>query len=746
MSLDFDISASKAKQFGLIEKIPEIEDEERVLIEVNSIEEKNGSVLIDSKISVRGKQNSKKVKYSIKNISSAEATFAGWAFILSYTEQGGFFSDEKISEEQKELWKNNAKKFLEIATKESDGNPNADKKSCLPYYLLAKHHLYKDKWSIKLNLYKSLKCSDLFPDVYNTLMEFEDYSLKKMLLAKEGLKKFPTNEILIDKVADYYIKHNEHDKAVDLILNKKKLIPLDEWKNYRRLRLTLIFPLLKLGKFEDARKEASVPVRDEDYQRDSNLFLQGLVEYEAKDYKKATDYFIETIGISKYESSEVRASLYFLIDCYTKTGQISKLEELVKDFKPNRDYFVVEDLGFNYSTYARKILKSALKVDISESIRAKISGLLAYNYYQEIETNNSSSSGRDSWGRNLTKKELEMVKKAIGFLKDAAKYYPRSAFFNSLGCELNISAKQYNEAMKCDLKSFHKNEDDDSDLFSYVELQQCSDDFIENYAHHLKENIGDVDKYIKERLGVDIDTLKEKQKFSVVSEIFDYLKSYKGMDNLTKTEEESSYDFIFNIAYCLKSNNDASNAKILYEKYIEIKGGDSGVLNNLAIIYEGEKNIKKAKILITKAKKLAGEGDEIVNRNYSRIVSNSKKEADAHRSSIRSDAQKNNKLTINFNFDDGKISLGVKECQIPLGSIEYYICKHLFKKPFGERIEEGSILEEWDRMKGKQENSRTVYDAHRRINTRAKNDLGIAKLIEHGSASVWIRKEAVGVN
>jgi|GEM_PF-5150500 len=103
MSFDFDIPASKAKQFGLIEEIPGIKDEERVLIGVNSIEEKNGSVLIDSKISVRGKQNSKKVKYSIKDISPAEATFAGWAFILSYTERGGFFSDEKISEEQKEL-------------------------------------------------------------------------------------------------------------------------------------------------------------------------------------------------------------------------------------------------------------------------------------------------------------------------------------------------------------------------------------------------------------------------------------------------------------------------------------------------------------------------------------------------------------------------------------------------------------------------------------------------------------------
>lgn len=739
MAVEFHTSLNRAKKFGLIGNSHTPKSKDGVSVEINSIEEKRDKVIIDFNTSISGKTFKQgKLSYKKDNLTNEEATFLGLAFVLTLEENDNFFSDTKLSESKKQKLKDNAKKFLEMATKEDFRKRN--KESCLPYYLIAKHRLYDYKDNAKTNLHKSLSCPDVFPDVYNVLINLEGYSIKKMLLAQEGLKKFPTEESLITEIADYYIAHNEHKKAIDLILDKKKAIVKDDWINFKSLRLLLFFSLIKLERYEEARKEIGIPICEDDFEKDANLFLKGFIEYESENYKGAKNFFLDTIKISTYNSSEARASFYFLLGCYNNLGEISQLEELIKEFELASDYFHIEALrGFNYVENVRKTLKDILKSDVNELAKAKVSGLLAFSYFQELETNQQSIKNRAYWGSDLTKKEKERIKKNISLVEDTLKHYPRVAFFNALCANLHNYIKDYDNAVKFDLKAIDGKEDESMDGYSYTSLDECSEEFIDNYVNIIKENLLSVEAYVKERLGSDVEKLKELKRHDIISESYYFLKKQIGLDKITNLEEDSYQKFLFDIAYNLKEYGDSKEAKNVYEKYIKAEGEDPSVLNNLAIIYEEEGNKKQATILIKRAKKLSSD-DDIVDRNYARLVSSSKKEKDSHRSS-KTNEKSNKKIKPEFNSGNGQVIMNKNICQIPLGTIEYYICNFLFQKPFGERITEGDILEEWDRMKGKQENSRTVYDAHRRINSKIKTGLGITKLIDYGNASVWIRKE-----
>lgn len=621
MTAEINLSIAKVRAFGIVENNDEPVPE-RLVVQIHSIKDVKGGVLI--KVSLTNTDDTpyaevKEIGYSPQKVSPEEATFVGWACILQ-SERGGFFSNDKITDKEKKYLRDKAQEYLEIATRESKDYPYAEKKSCLPYYLLAKYRLFEYKNSMKTNLYKSLDCKDVFPDAYKVLIDFESYSVKKILYAKEGLKKFPDDETLIYEVAKYHAEHNEHKKVVEVIKKHKLLIPDTEWDGCRSLRTTLVFSLLTLGLFDEARKELEIPIGTPGIEQDTHLFFQGLVEYKAKNYKQAVEKFSEVLSISSYESSDVRASLYFLLGCYDKLAETSKLEELMREFKPENDYLYLDGLAFDYTNHARDILKSILKSDISEIAKAKASGLLAYSYHKEIESNQLASKNRDSIGRKLTKKERQDVRKCISLLAETSAYYPRSSFFNSLCSEFYSWDRNFDEAAKYDLKALARGSDEETDLFSSVELSSCSAAFLKDYPRHIRENVGDTEKYIEERLGSDIKALKEAGRHDTISELYSFIREKKDIDALIKAENESYESFLFDIAYSLNENGNLRDAAFLYKTYLGLNKDSSAALNNLALIYEKNGELKKAQDTIKKAKKCADENDEIINRNYARLV------------------------------------------------------------------------------------------------------------------------------
>lgn len=91
-----------------------------------------------------------------------------------------------------------------------------------------------------------------------------------------------------------------------------------------------------------------------------------------------------------------------------------------------------------------------------------------------------------------------------------------------------------------------------------------------------------------------------------------------------------------------------------------------------------------------------------------------------------------------FDENSGKILLNDKECQIPLKTNQYFLCKLLFNKPFGKRVEEQEII---DSRNWKEDTSRSIYDAVRLVNQKIKKALEILDFFEWKKNTVWINEK-----
>jgi hypothetical protein len=99
-----------------------------------------------------------------------------------------------------------------------------------------------------------------------------------------------------------------------------------------------------------------------------------------------------------------------------------------------------------------------------------------------------------------------------------------------------------------------------------------------------------------------------------------------------------------------------------------------------------------------------------------------------------SSPQSKNKVL--FDTKISTLTLGKKECLIPDESLEHYVCKLVFKnRKIGAK--ETDVL---DAAGFGQNSIRPVYDAHLRVNTKAKEHLGIEKLLVYKAAKIRLNK------
>jgi len=90
---------------------------------------------------------------------------------------------------------------------------------------------------------------------------------------------------------------------------------------------------------------------------------------------------------------------------------------------------------------------------------------------------------------------------------------------------------------------------------------------------------------------------------------------------------------------------------------------------------------------------------------------------------------------IGFDEKTGIISMGGKPCEIPINTNQYFLCKKMFSIPLGTPVKEIDILDmiDWAR-----DTKRSVYDAMLAVNKKAKQSLGIEKLLRWNAGRVWV--------
>lgn len=101
-------------------------------------------------------------------------------------------------------------------------------------------------------------------------------------------------------------------------------------------------------------------------------------------------------------------------------------------------------------------------------------------------------------------------------------------------------------------------------------------------------------------------------------------------------------------------------------------------------------------------------------------------------------AEKAQKMS--FNEKTGEIVWGDRKCQVPINTNQYFLCQKMFSLPFGEIVKEIDILDMIDWFK---DSKRSVYDAMRAINEKARKEFGIKQLMSWRNNHVWINKDVL---
>lgn len=711
-----------AIDFGVINKPSK---KEVVPFQPISVQEKDGTITIVGMVNDEGKT----LKYEKTKLTPKLNAFIAWVYLL--------LSKYETREKTKEIASNYLKEALREDLDMLRKKP-IDERWAFPYYLISSFDLDVDGVrDVHAEMYKFLKSSKpLFLDYYKEILRHEKNPIRKVTVARVAENIFPSESWFIGQIADDLFTQRKYDECIAYLLGvKKRISNKAEWEESGG-RLTLWKCYREKHMYKAALDELSSPLLNPYFNEDYTYLLRGIIFSQQRKWVDAIKNFEHVITEHMSDSGLVTFASCHLIECFLETKNIVRVEQIVSTFKLEDDEMFLHGMPLYYADDMARILSKVVKsrVVCDEGI-AKLKGILAYTLYRLLPEKNAM--------RKLTRKEKDSIQRAIKLVKEALDFFPDEVFFNALYSELLHKKKLYDEAMDYKIKSLIKDASPTA-LYATAELANCTDAYLEAYPQKVRDTFSALnatpENYV-ENYGFDSDVavLWKKKLYSQIADLFLYVKPYiKDYKQIGEISSHTGGTGLFELAYSLNQAGNKDEAKWLYEKHNELNGENSSSLNNLALIYEKEGNLKKAKELITKAKSFKG-NDEIVGKNYARICGiKNGGSAQEERKEIAAQKRKRDKLA--FDPNTGEISLGSKRCSIPIGSNQYQLCKALFERPLGQWLKETDIADELFRG---EVTRRSFYDAIRLANQKIEHKLRIKKLFVYNASRVQIRADSL---
>jgi len=606
-------SGKTAQSFGIIDRAPKAKKSSYEAL-VEKIEENEAQVKLFLKVTDPARKEFKKeLIISKSTLSKKEATIIGWCYATL------------ISLDPKH--RTSARHYLKEAIKNDGGGVFDDEKpqSALPYYLLSSNNLFEATDPVLRYLYRARNCADVSPNYMWELFRAEKDNIRKKEIATWTLKQFPKadNEYFIDFLVNELIKKGKLKDARKLFESQLAKIAKKDWDNgYSHLKITIVNLLMAQKDFLRAEKMLGGAI----FSKASDNLLKGKFYFEKGDYQKAISCFSNCISSTITDTDDTQASYYYLLACYAKTKNIPEIRDIIENAKLcHQELVVYYPLDFAYGDFAEKTLKDVLKLKLDELLKAKVRGLLAY-----IQTSSLPVSEDEKPVRALTASEKKTLKEAEATIRGVLEYYPNDKLFNATYSNILFFKKDYDNALRYKLRAIEGLESSLMFLSLQVKMRDATESFLDGYSGVVKdavENYGvDIADYIEHQFNEDAGALYEKRKFTAIKDLYEYIKpNINNLEALGKSDYYGTWNIgLFELGYALGECGDEKEAKSVYEAYLKSHPDASSALNNLAIIYEKEKNIDKAKKLIRKAKEQAKD-DELIGRNYNRIFSDSNK-------------------------------------------------------------------------------------------------------------------------
>jgi len=551
--------------------------------------------------------------------------------------------------------------FLKVSTQKIEGNllfllmknkiddvvPNYDDDFWHKSYILRKLVNLYDEQPEKLMLAKQ--------EYVELYFERETNLLKRFNLAKKVLMKNPKYEPALKATFDYYTKSDNQEVEDFKKFYKENY---EEMKNalYSSdfVRLSFVF-FLKSKQFdmcEELLKKEPFLHTPWNYLKDNiNSYLRGVLYYEQENYSESLRYFKETV--ENIGDTELLLGCHiYMFSIYMKLkdsiGIENTLSQMCKQIESisMNDYFVFQ-MELPTKQFFLDEIQYAIQNNISDKTRLTAIYLFKKFLYQD-ETVLSEND----------KKEIE------GLLNDIKKNTKENLFDLYLLAHGYYRIDQNDNAVIYKLKYVLAGGKE----WIFTDIAECSEDFLYEYATTIKKEITRppsrdvrVERYFREMFSKDVEELFKKKQYDTISDIYSLLEGTALELFFSPEELEDGYTFFdrrFEVAYSLNEAERVSDAQKVYES---IEDPSSSVLNNLALIYEGQGDIKKAKETIKRAFDLTDGKEELITRNKERMFSVKKNSAPKSNKTEVAQKPKLNWSDIEIKFtDDNNIEIYTK--------------------------------------------------------------------------------------
>lgn len=511
--------------------------------------------------------------------------------------------------------------FLKVSTQKIEGNL---------LFLLMKNQLDEivpnyddDFWHKSFTLRKLFNLYDEKPEklmlakkeYVELYFEKETNLLKRFKLAKKVLVKNPKYEPALKAAFDYYTKsdHQEVEGFKDFYKeNYEELKSTLSSSDFVRLSFVVFLKSKQFDMCEELLKNEPSIHTPWNYLNDNiNSYLRGVLYYEQENYRESLRYFKETV--ENIGDTELLLGCHiYMFSIYLKlkddVGIENTLSQMCKQIESvsMNDYFVFQ-MELPPKQFFLDEIQYAIKNNISDKTRLTAIYLFKKFLYQD-ETLLSEND----------KKEIEEL------LNEIKKNTKETLFDLYLLAHGYYRINQYDNSVIYKLKYVLSGGKE----WIFTDIAECSEDFLYDYAAIIKEEVAKppsrdvrVERYFKEMFSKDIEELFNKKQYETISDIYSLLGDQALELFFSPEELEDGYTFFdrrFEIAYSLNEAEKTNEAQKVYES---IEDPSSSVLNNLALIYEGQGDMKKAKETIKRAIELTDGKQELINRNKERMFS-----------------------------------------------------------------------------------------------------------------------------
>ncbi len=511
--------------------------------------------------------------------------------------------------------------FLKVSTQKIEGNllfilmknnlddviPNYDDDFWHKSYILRKLVNLYDEKPEKLMLAKQ--------EYVELYFEKETNLLKRFNLAKKVLLKNPKYEPALKATFDYYTKSDNQE-----IEDFKKFYKdnYEELKNtlhssdFVRLSFVVFLKSKQFDKCEELLKNEPFIHTPWNYLNDNiNSYLKGVLYYEQENYRESLRYFKETV--ENIGDTELLLGCHiYMFSIYMKLkdtiGIESTLVQMCKQIESvsMNDYFVFQ-MELPTKQFFLDEIQFAINNNINDKTRLTAIYLFKKFLYQDETV--------------LSENEKKEIEELLNEIKNNTK---ETLFDLYLLAHGYYRIEQYDNAVIYKLKYVLAGGKE----WIFTDIAECSEDFLYDYATTIKEELAkppsrDVraERYFREMFSKDIEELFKKKQYDTISDIYSLLEGTASDLFFSPDELEDGYTFFdrrFEVAYSL---NEVGREKDAQEVYESIDEPSSSVLNNLALIYEKQGDVKKAKETIKRAFDLTDGKQDIINRNKERMLS-----------------------------------------------------------------------------------------------------------------------------